>query len=89
MSRHLWQVHGDLPQELLRIAVGAVGYCCLILVTSEAQAEALNASVPPSRLVVSRTMTSPLRLAVSTQLPPLAFDQLDFRQLSIGTRLPL
>jgi hypothetical protein len=89
MSRHLWQVHADLPQEPLRIVVPAPGYCCLILVTSEAQAEALNASASPSRLVVSRTMTSPLPLAVSTQLPPLALDQLDFRQLSIGTRLPL
>jgi hypothetical protein len=89
MSRHLWQVHGDLPQEPLRIVVPALGYCCLILVTSEAQAKTLNVSVPPPRSVVSRTRTSPLPLAVSTQLPPLALDQLDFRQLSIGTRLPL
>jgi hypothetical protein len=70
MSRHLWQVHDDLLQELLRIAVRALGYCCLILVTSEAQAKALNVSVPPPRLVVSRTATPDDASATSMQVAP-------------------
>jgi len=70
MSRHSWQVHGHLPQEPRRIVVPAPGYCCLILVTSEAQAKALNVSVPPPRLVVSRTATPDDASATSMQVAP-------------------
>jgi hypothetical protein len=70
MSWHLWQVHDDLPREPLRLVVPALGYCCLILVTSEDQAKALNVSVPPPRLVVSRTATPDDASATSMQVAP-------------------
>jgi hypothetical protein len=49
-------------------------------VVNAAHASAVNANVPPVRLVVSRTMTTPLPDASSTQLPPCALEKLDFRQ---------
>jgi RimJ/RimL family protein N-acetyltransferase len=56
---------GQARWRTRRLLVPAPGYCCLIDVTSDAQAEALNASVPPSRLVVSLTRITPSAEAVS------------------------
>jgi hypothetical protein len=44
------------------------------------QATAGTLSVTPSRLVVSRTKTTPSALAVSMHWPPFALEKLDFRQ---------
>ena len=43
----------------------------LIVAVNACQALAVNVSVLPSRLVVSRTVITPLWLASSTQSPPL------------------
>lgn len=81
--------HGTPPWSVAADPNGVPGWGCnLTMLRNSCQAVALKLSATPPRSAVSRTETSPVPLAASTQLPPLALDLRDLRQLSMSLPPP-